>query len=99
MNKRRAGTARKADDSCVWNTSTQLGDDSDSRLDAPTSKLLRTKYAGPGIEQLHRVNASVKLRLEISNRCIHKEIDQNRESIRIAIGEQTRWCLVGSAVS
>ena len=62
-----AGAARKSDDLRVWHRLADTGHDALHRRDAPALEFKRRQNACPGVENLHRIDTSLKLADEILN--------------------------------
>ena len=62
-------------------------------------EFVRRQHACPGIEDLHRIDAGLELANEIVGRRLDQDIDQPRERLRMAIGEQPRRRLIRRAVA
>ena len=62
--------------------------------DAPAFEFGRRQHSRPRIEDLHRFRAGGDLAEEICGRGVDEPVDQPREQVRLAIGEQPRRRLV-----
>ena len=91
------GAARKSDDRRVRRLGSDLGRQRRHRRDAPAVEFGRRQHAGPGIENLHRFRAGRRLTDEILGRGVDETVDQGREEVRMAVGEEARRRLIRRA--
>ena len=90
----RPGAARKGDDRRVRRLGPDLGRERRHRRDAPAIEFGRRQHAGPGIEDLHRFRARRQLTDQVFGRGVDEPVDQGREQVRMAIGEEPRRRLI-----
>ena len=91
--------ARKGDDRRRGQRGAELGDHARDRRDAPALEFGRRQHARPGIEDLRRLGAGAELAHEIGGRGLDQPVDQRREQVGMAIGEQARRRLIGRAAA
>ena len=94
-----AGAARKGDQPRVRRLGANLGRDRRDRRDAPAVEFGRRQHARPGIEDLRRIRAGRELAAKILGRSLDEPVDQAREQVRMAIGEEPRRRLVRRAAA
>jgi hypothetical protein len=88
------GAARKSDDGRLRRLGPDLGRERRHRRDAPAIEFGRGQHAGPGIEDLHRFRARRQLTDQVFGRGVDEPVDQGREQVRMAIGEEARRRLI-----
>ena len=95
----RPRAARKGDQPRVRRLGANLGRDRRDRRDAPAVEFGRRQHARPGIEDLRRIGAGGELTAKIFGRSVDEPVDQAREQVRMAIGEEPRRRLVRRAAA
>ena len=91
------GAARKSDDRRVRRLGPNLGRERRDRRDAPAIEFGRRQHARPGIEDLHRFRARRQLTDQVFGRGVDEPVDQGREQVRMAVGEEARRRLIRRA--
>ncbi len=90
--------ARKGDDLDCGAARLQAGDDRLDRRDAPALEFIGRQDARPAIENLHDFDAGFDLLGQIIDRAGNEPVDQTLKQVRLAIGEEARWGLIGRAL-
>ena len=91
--------ARKSNDFRSRHLLANFGDHTLARLDAPSAQFFGRQHPGPGIEDLHRIDACLQLSDQIARGSIDQDIDQLREPVGITIGEQSCRGLIRRAMA
>ena len=82
-----AGAAGEADDFCIRNLFSNRVSNPSARRDTPFAEFIGRQYSGPGIENLHGIDAGLELPNQVTCRGFDQEFDQLREFLGIAVGE------------
>ena len=96
MRRRAAG---KGDDRRVRRRALQPVHQPHDRGDAPALELGGRQHARPGIEDLHRFRARLDLAQQVIGGGVGEAVDQGREDLGMAEGEQPRGGLIRRAVA